>query len=165
MVLSISCYSTTQKRIETVAKWKERKVKIIKAIDKKSGEIIEFKKGKKITIVKGGIEWKQLRISREIISRENIGAIIWREHRPSILVTKDGRRIEFLYLKENKNNIIVSFPGTEYETIFLPFSEIKSVWTKDIDNFKTFFSAIGIAVGIVGVFFAIIGLVWATSSE
>lgn len=151
MVFSYSCYTIGEKKPETVARLKVKKlwgVNVL-SVTKKSGEKIVFRKGHYGKIVKGGV---QARFSNNMVQKAieimDIQKIV-RDKQGNIIDvhTMDGRHIEILGSEEGVERIHYLTYESDYEVI--PFSELKSIQIKYYDSTKTFLLVFGITVTMV----------------
>lgn len=152
MVFSFSCYTRSEKKVETVAKWKIKKAAKVKilAIMKKNGDRVKFVKDSPGKIVKDGIRGKKSRkvIEEFMLKNDDIRELKSYKDKPSIVITKDGRILKFNELQEKEGQYIFKQHRYEYETVFVPFSEVEWVKVEKLDGVKSVFMVMGIIAGL-----------------
>ena len=133
VIFSVSCYTTKTKKVKTAADWQGKKVKIL-AVDKTSGEHIEFSKDKPGRIYKDSVIGKAIILSKEVkIERSNIEDIK-RDKKGKILeiTNKEGKMYRVItgtaIEEEDKIIFLTTYESSEQISIFL--SEIEKLFIK-----------------------------------
>jgi SMC interacting uncharacterized protein involved in chromosome segregation len=160
IVFSLSCVTTRLKEVKTSADWQGKKVKIL-AVDKTSGEHIEFSKKNLGRIYGDKIAGTAVVLSKKVeITQDNIKKVT-KDIKGMIseITHKNGK----IYHVVNGTVRVVSTKGdltgkeedriiffTTYETsasVTIPLSEVKSVQVKKFDYAKSLclVGAIGLA--------------------
>jgi hypothetical protein len=129
-VFSLSCISlnrTVQQRLETVAR--DGSAAEIVGIQTKSGEYMEFRKGRP-AIIRGdsviGQALKTTRIDKADIQKRGKNEKTKTEE----IVTKDGRKYTVIsVVEENETTVIM----TAYSAVSVPFSDIQHASIRKVD--------------------------------
>jgi len=144
VIFSLSCYTTSTKEVRTVVDWKGKKVKIL-AVDKTSGEHIEFSKDGLGRIYYDSIKGTAIILNKDVeIDRANIESL-----EKDRITTKDGKiyRVVTGTARAGKDKIIFSYESSE--SISIPLSEVKSVRVKRLDPFQTFLAVVACSAPVV----------------
>jgi len=128
VMLSVSCYTTKTRRVNTSAHWQGRKGKILWVI-KTSGEYIEFSKDNPGRIIGDKIVGKAIILSKKVvIDRADIEENKRDQHGKILkITTKDGKMYTVIKgtEKEEKDKITFFAIYESNEQVLIPLSEVK----------------------------------------
>ena len=151
IIFSISCYSTSTKKVRKAANWYGKEAKIFSVV-KTTGEYIEFSKEKPGRISGNKITGTSIILSKKTsMERADIKKI--RKHsdgRIFEVIDKEGKIYHVVgTAREEEDKFILFTTYASSESVSIPLSEVKSLKIKRINLLLT---ALVIALSPIGIF-------------